>query len=135
MRIKSLILALFATLVCGADLLAQTSNITPAPYCVRDGSQMPICQSIEPGEFDFSRKLKLFIDSSVAAEDRVRLIAAAEATGLNFKVAKRYPKKCCIRLFLKPSTSEKLDEGYSISTLTASALKELSPFILQRLRE
>ena len=87
-------LLLFALLGC-ATLSAQYSNITPAPLMM-DAKFLNYIP-IEKGEFDFTRELKLYFDiskhSKISPEDRERLIAAAEAAGLNFEVVKRQPRK------------------------------------------
>ena len=110
---------LFAFLISCATLSAQYDNIiTPAPLCMSDTFLNHI--HIEEGEFDFTRELKLYFDiskhSDISPEDRERLIAAAEAAGLNFEVVKREPKKGGIILSLCPTPYTHNNEGYAILT-------------------
>ena len=101
-----------------ATLSAQYNNITPAPLMMDDKFLNYI--PIEKGEFDFTRELKLYFDisehSKISPEDRERLIAAAEAAGLNFEVVKRQPKKNAIVLSLCPMPYTHNNEGYAILT-------------------
>ena len=75
---------------------------------------------IEEGEFDFTQELKLYFDdckySNISPEDRERLIAVAEAAGLNFEVVKREPKKGGIILSLCPTPYTHNNESYAILT-------------------
>jgi N-acetyl-beta-hexosaminidase len=113
MKIKTMFLALLAMLASAMPLSAQEYNITPAPFCVGDA---PYNVPIKEGEFDFKRELKLYFDGDIAAEDRARLIAAAEAAGLNFEVVKRVPKKHGIVVSLHPTPYTRNEESYSIIT-------------------
>ncbi|MBQ1174762.1 MAG: family 20 glycosylhydrolase, partial [Alistipes sp.] len=102
-----------------ATLSAQYNNITPAPLGMSNTFLNHI--HIEKGEFDFTRELKLYFDiskhSKISPEDRERLIAAAEAAGLNFEVVKRLPKKNAIVFSLCPMPyTHDHKEGYSILT-------------------
>ena len=110
---------LLLTMLGCATLSAQYSNITPAPLGMSNTFLNHI--HIEKGEFDFTRELKLYFDisehSNISPEDRERLIAAAEAAGLNFEVVKRLPKKNAIVLSLHPIPyTHDHKEGYSILT-------------------
>ena len=101
-RFAILLVALFSC----ATLSAQYDNIiTPAPLHMSDTFLQHI--PIEEGEFDFTQELKLYFDdckySNISPEDRERLIAVAEAAGLNFEVVKREPKKGGIILSLCPT--------------------------------
>ena len=114
-RFAILLVALFSC----ATLSAQYENIiTPAPLCMSDTFLNHI--PIEEGEFDFTQELKLYFDdckySDISPEDRERLIAAAEAAGLNFEVVKREPKKGGIILSLCPMPYTHNNEGYAILT-------------------
>ena len=95
---------LLLTMLGCATLSAQYNNITPAPLGMSNTFLNHI--HIEKGEFDFTRELKLYFDisehSDISPEDRERLIAAAEAAGLNFEVVKRLPRKNAIVLSLHP---------------------------------
>ena len=110
---------LLAFLFSCATLSAQYDNIiTPAPLHMSDTFLQHI--PIGKGEFDFTQELKLYFDdckySNISPEDRERLIAAAEAAGLNFKVVKREPKKGGIILSLYPTPYTHNNEGYAILT-------------------
>ena len=114
-RFAILLVALFSC----ATLSAQYDNIiTPAPLHMSDTFLQHI--PIEEGEFDFTQKLKLYFDdckySNISTEDRERLVAAAEAAGLNFEVVKREPKKGGIILSLYPTPYTHNNEGYAILT-------------------
>ena len=109
---------LVALLSC-ATLSAQYDNIiTPAPLHMSDTFLQHI--PIEEGEFDFTQELKLYFDNSkysnISPEDRERLIAVAEAAGLNFEVVKREPKKGGIILSLCPTPYTHNNESYAILT-------------------
>ena len=83
MRIKSLVLALVATLICGAELSAQNNQITPVPAVVRGGvCNGEVCVPAEP--FDYTQPFKLTFEG-VDAVDIERLTSAAVAAGLNVK--------------------------------------------------
>ena len=114
-RFAILLVALFSC----ATLSAQYDNIiTPAPLHMSDTFLQHI--PIEEGEFDFTQELKLYFDdckySNISPEDRERLIAAAEAAGLNFEVVKREPKKGGIILSLCPTPYTHNNESYAILT-------------------
>ena len=114
-RFAILLVALFSC----ATLSAQYDNIiTPAPLHMSDTFLQHI--PIEEGEFDFTQELKLYFDdckySNISPEDRERLIAVAEAAGLNFEVVKREPKKGGIILSLCPTPYTHNNESYAILT-------------------
>ena len=114
-RFAILLVALFSC----ATLSAQYDNIiTPAPLHMSDTFLQHI--PIEEGELDFTQELKLYFDNSkysnISSEDRERLIAAAEAAGLNFEVVKREPKKGGIILSLCPTPYTHNNESYAILT-------------------
>ena len=114
-RFAILLVALFSC----ATLSAQYDNIiTPAPLHMSDTFLQHI--PIEEGEFDFTQELKLYFDNSkfsnISSEDRERLIAVAEAAGLNFEVVKREPKKGGIILSLCPTPYTHNNESYAILT-------------------
>ena len=114
-RFAIFLVALFSC----ATLSAQYDNIiTPAPLHMSDTFLQHI--PIEEGEFDFTQELKLYFDdckySNISPEDRERLIAVAEAAGLNFEVVKREPKKGGIILSLCPTPYTHNNESYAILT-------------------
>ena len=114
-RFAILLVALFSCVT----LSAQYENIiTPAPLHMSDTFLQHI--PIEEGEFDFTQELKLYFDdckySNISPEDRERLIAVAEAAGLNFEVVKREPKKGGIILSLCPTPYTHNNESYAILT-------------------
>ncbi|MBQ2239402.1 MAG: hypothetical protein II322_01150, partial [Alistipes sp.] len=116
---KRLATLLLLTMLGCATLSAQYDNIiTPAPLCMSDTFLNHI--HIEEGEFDFTQELKLYFDiskhSDISPEDRERLIAAAEAAGLNFEVVKREPKKGGIILSLVSTPYTHNNESYAILT-------------------
>ena len=119
MYMRRFAILLFVALLGCATLSAQYDNIiTPAPLGM--GYTFLNHIHIEKGEFDFTQELKLYFDiskhSDISPEDRERLIAAAEAAGLNFEVVKRWPKKSGIVLSLHPTPYTRNNEGYSILT-------------------
>ena len=113
MRIKSLVLALVATLICGAELSAQNNQITPVPAIVRGGvCDDGVCTPAVP--FDYLQPFKLSFEG-VDAVDVQRLEAAAVAAGLDVKRVKRPAKKGYIHFVVKPDMIHD-DEGYAMVT-------------------
>ena len=113
MRIKSLVLALVATLICGAELSAQNNQITPVPAVVRGGvCDDGVCTPAAP--FDYSQPFKLSFEG-VDAVDIERLTSAAVAAGLDVKRVKRPAKKSYIHFVVKPDMIHD-DEGYAMVT-------------------
>ena len=113
MRIKSLILALVATLVFGAELSAQNGNITPVPAIVRGGvCNGEVCSPAVP--FDYKQSFKLSFEG-VDMVDAQRLEAAAVAAGLDVKRVKHTAKRGYLHFTVKPEMIHD-DEGYAIVT-------------------
>ena len=113
MRIKSLVLALVALLICGAELSAQNNQITPVPAVVRGGvCDDGVCTPAAP--FDYLQPFKLSFEG-VDAVDVQRLEAAAVAAGLDVKRVKRPAKKGYIHFVVKPDMIHD-DEGYAMVT-------------------
>ena len=113
---KTFFLALVASLICGAELSAQNSNITPAPFIVRGGvCNDGVCTPAEP--FDYTQLFELSVEGTDAVEAE-RIASAAVAAGLNVKRVEHtgnYFEKGYLHILIRPDMLPN-DEGYALST-------------------